>query len=169
MMTSISASIDLAQWEVWAASGAAVASAVPFAYLLALRFRRPAPTPEPGPPPIQESYTTQPDPFDYGSYRERRSSIRRKGKHVEVVVADAGANAVLARGLVLDRSMGGLRVQLPLALKAGTALSVRPLHAGDAVPWVPVTVRTCQGEKGDWEVGCQFARVPAWGVLLHFG
>ncbi|MCU0702513.1 MAG: PilZ domain-containing protein [Fimbriiglobus sp.] len=100
---------------------------------------------------------------------DRRASLRREGKAVEVVVMSPAFKSGEAPGYVLDRSTGGLRLALATGMAAGTALQVRAKHAPDNTPWVTVLVRSCRPNDEHFELGCEFEKTPPWNVLLLFG
>lgn len=104
-----------------------------------------------------------------GTAGNRRSSLRRDGQAVEVVVQSAAFKGGSAGGYVVDRSTGGLRLALAAGLAAGTALQVRTTHAPDTIPWVTVVVRSCRPSDDHFELGCEFEKTPPWNVLLLFG
>jgi hypothetical protein len=120
------------------------------------------------PPPAAGLGVAQ-DPFYYGSASEKRSSSRRAGKLIKVLVTDAKAMAKPVEGWVLDRSMGGLGIALPEEFPEQTILSVRTVDAPREVPWIQVEVRRCQARGDRFEIGCQFLRTPSWSILLLFG
>jgi hypothetical protein len=128
--------------------------------LLALGKRRP-------PPPVEERPTY--DPFMTGSPLEKRSSVRRQGSLVEVLVTDAGHAARPVRGWIHDRSMGGVCLMLERSLTLSTVLNVRAANAPQSTPWVQVTVRNYRRWGRDWMHGCQFIKTPQSSVLLTFG
>lgn len=100
---------------------------------------------------------------------DRRTSLRRDGQAVEVVVQSPALKGGAAGGYVVDRSTGGLRLVLSTGMAAGTALQVRAKHAPDTIPWVTVLVRSCRPSEGHFELGCEFEKTPPWNVLLLFG
>jgi hypothetical protein len=99
----------------------------------------------------------------------RRTSLRREGPAVEVVVMSPAFKGGQTAGYVLDRSTGGLRLALETGMAAGTALQVRAKHAPDTTPWVTVLVRSCRPNEEHFELGCEFEKTPPWNVLLLFG
>jgi len=109
------------------------------------------------------------DPFVYGSATEHRSSIRRSGNPVEVLVADAEVTTELGRAWVVDRSLGGLCLQVDNPMEAGTVLSVRASAAAQGTPWTQVEVRSCRQDGHRWQLGCRYVRTPSWSVQLLFG
>ncbi len=119
-------------------------------------------------PEAPEAPAAPADPFQEGSYGERRFSVRRTGKSVKVAVADVKLEDISA-AWVADRSTGGLGLYMDAALEPGTMLYVRPWDGLESVPWVQVTVRSCQKEDDCWKVGCQFVKTPPWSILLLFG
>ncbi len=109
------------------------------------------------------------DPFDHGSVTERRTTARRKGNPIEVLITEGDGETEPYRGWVVDRSMGGLCLLLHDDVAAGTVLSIKPRSAPPATPWVQLTVRSCKKDRAGYEVGCQFVKTPPWAVLLLFG
>ncbi len=103
------------------------------------------------------------------SYSDRRSSVRRDGAPIKVLVNSPAFQTGQDYGYVLDRSTGGLRIALGTAVAAGTSLMVRACHAPDSVPWVTVLVRSCKPTGQHHELGCEFEKTPPWNVLLLFG
>jgi hypothetical protein len=109
------------------------------------------------------------DPFLHGGAGDQRVTVRRKGNPVEILVSDAAAAVEPYRGLVVDRSMGGLCLSLPSEVDVGTVLSVRLRQGPESTPWVKVQVTHCNADRGGYSVGCRFLRTPTWNVLLLFG
>jgi hypothetical protein len=162
-------SFDLADWERWAGPaivflvGAFSAGAILFLGRLILRGRGRLGPPMPGTTHFQR------DPFFYGSASEKRSSVRRTGKLIKVLITDAKAQSKPIEGWVIDRSMGGLCVAIPDKVPETTILSLRTVDAPREVPWVQVEVRRCESRGDRYEIGCQFVRTPSWSILLLFG
>jgi hypothetical protein len=109
------------------------------------------------------------DPFLHGSRSEKRASLRRGGTQVPVLLSEGAGKARLFRGIVVDRSMGGLAVAVEAPISPDTVLSVRTVAHHPEMPWVPVVVRSCRQEGGYSILGCQFLRPQPWGILLLFG
>ena len=103
------------------------------------------------------------------SFANRRSSVRRDGVPVQVVLTSPTLRSGQSGGYVLDRSTGGLRVAVTAAIPAGSVLQVRAGNAPDTVPWVTILVRSCRDTGPHYELGCEFERTPPWNVLLLFG
>lgn len=112
---------------------------------------------------------TAPDPFLFGSRQERRGSTRRAGTPVSVLIADPSRTAQPYEGYVVDRSVGGLGLEVSTEVAAGTVLSLRPSQAAPMIPWVQVQVRYCKKTRDAWRLGCRFIRVPPSSVLWQFG
>jgi hypothetical protein len=109
------------------------------------------------------------DPFTQGSPTEQRKSFRRQGNPIEVYVAVQGDKERPLRGWVLDRSMGGVCLQIAAELDPGAQLAVLPVNAPNTTPWVDIEVRSCRAVQEHFELGCRFAKTPAWSILLLFG
>jgi hypothetical protein len=119
--------------------------------------------------PKKDSPPAPPDPFVHGSATERRIALRRSGKAVEVLITDAEVKEEPSRGWVVDRSTGGLCLEVIKEVEPGTVLSVRTVNAPKTVSWVQVEVKSCRAVDGNWEIGCQFVKTPPWSVMLLFG
>ena len=103
------------------------------------------------------------------SQPDRRSCPRRKGgNRVEVYLAD-DAKTSQVFGWVIDRSMGGLCLNVEKPLSTGTILNVRPRNAPKTAPWLPIEIRSCRADGNEWEVGCRFLKPPQWNDLMLFG
>jgi hypothetical protein len=108
------------------------------------------------------------DPFSHGSFNERRGAPRRKGNPVDVLLSDAKAEVEPVHGLVIDRSLTGLALELDQEgeVDIGTIISVRP-SKGEV--WIRVIVRRREQTRSGWVLGCEFVRPPDSTSMLHFG
>jgi hypothetical protein len=122
-----------------------------------------------GAPPGSLEEEPDKDPFVFGSRGEKRYALRRQGNPVAVVISDEAAKAPPWHGLVLDRSIGGMRIAMDEPVELGRVLSIRPEKSTALIPWVQVEVRACRKVDIGWEVGCQFVRTPPSSVLWSFG
>lgn len=122
-----------------------------------------------GPAPEVQSVTRIHDPFIHGSLTEQRRSLRRGGNPVVVVYARPNNTNNPSRGLVLDRSVGGLRLGIEEEIAPGTRLLVLPASATTQTPWIEVDVCGCKPVDDSWELHCQFVKTPQWSILLMFG
>jgi hypothetical protein len=100
---------------------------------------------------------------------ERRTSFRRKGNPLPILISDASGNAPPKEGTVLDRSLGGLLISAPDFAKVGITLSVRPKNASEDISWIQIDVRHCQKKQGRWLLGCAFSQKLASCEGLIFG
>ena len=126
--------------------------------------------------PLAERVSSQPtpggpdyDPFMLGSPSDQRKAFRRQGNLVVVSFKLPQDDSPIQQGLVLDRSVSGLRVGLDEEVPPGTRLLLMPAGASEMTPWTEVEVRTCRPIEDSWEAGCQFIKVPPWSILLLFG
>jgi hypothetical protein len=131
-------------------------------------FQKPEAVALPLPPPVQKKSQDY-DPFVQGSPSEQRKAHRRGGNPVEVFVAIGEETTPTGRGWVVDRSVGGLGLNVAEEMKVGTHLQLLPVSAAGVTPWTEVEVKSCRAIKDGFEVGCQFVRQPQWSVLLLFG
>lgn len=109
------------------------------------------------------------DPFLFGSHLEKRTSLRRTGNPVPVLILDPAAPEQPLEGWVLDRSVGGLCVSSPRPFPIDAYLMVRAANAADSMPAVRVKVRHHRKLDGRYAVGCQYTESYPWSVLLLFG
>jgi hypothetical protein len=86
-----------------------------------------------------------------------------------VFVTDADGQGEPIRAVVINRSTGGLGLEIDRPLDVGLMVSVRVINAPVTVPWVQAQVRGCRQVGESWEVGCQFVKTPPWSVMLLFG
>jgi hypothetical protein len=101
--------------------------------------------------------------------RERRASLRRHGAPVEVLIAATEPGQEPTKGIVLDRSRGGLSISMSQPAATGSVLRVRVASLADEMACVDVEVRHCRRTGKHWLVGCKFVEELPWTVLLLFG
>jgi hypothetical protein len=182
MLAQIAAGLELAPWEIWVIPLAGLASAGLVwltGRVLANRRRVwPVGVPHPVDSVVVQSATPaaeaaalaqQRDPFLYGSPSEQRSSLRRRGKSVKVLLSMKATPDQLFEGWVIDRSVGGLCLASSQEVPKGAIMNVRPMQAPESLPWIQIEIKNCRQDGNHWEIGCQFLRTPVWSVLLLFG
>lgn len=103
------------------------------------------------------------------SYADRRGAVRREGQPVRVALAATTFRNGVADGYVIDRSTGGLKVAIQVAVAPGTTMQIRAVDAPDTVGFVTLLVRSCRKTDDHYELGCEFEKTPPWNVLLLFG
>jgi hypothetical protein len=109
------------------------------------------------------------DPYAMGTTLEQRCAHRRKGNPVGVQITDADAKGEPIHGIVINRSAGGLGLEVDRPIEANTVVSVRVVNAPVTVPWIQVQVRSCRQQENGWLLGCQFVKPPPWSIMLLFG
>lgn len=166
MLTDLLAQLNLHSLNLWAASivGILVGGATLLLgqFLVSRGFRPKSPTPT-------TSSDRRYDPFLFGSHLEKRTSLRRSGNPVPVVITDPMMPEERFEGWVLDRSVGGLCLSSPRAFPVDAYLSIRAANAPNAIPSVRVKVRHHRKYDGRFSIGCQYAESYPWSVLLLFG
>lgn len=125
--------------------------------------------PEPAPLLALPHARTRIERVEVGSDAEKRTSTRRKGNPVRVLMSDAAVATEPTQALVINRSRGGLGLLTTQPAQVGAILSVRAAQAPDEDSWVQVEVRGCRPKGKSWIVGCRFVRELAWSELLLFG
>jgi hypothetical protein len=99
--------------------------------------------------------------------QDRREAPRTR-RQVRVQVTDADAKEPPFTAWVADCSLGGLCLSVRHEVAPDTILSVRPASAPPGVSWVQVRVKSQRSFEGNWELGCQFVRIPSYSVVLMF-
>lgn len=120
-------------------------------------------------PVLEKKHSSQWAMQSGSSLADRRTSVRRDGAPVEIMVTSAVMKDGQTNGYVLDRSTGGLRLALANGVAPGSSIQVRARHAPDTTPWVTVIVRSCRQSESHFELGVEFDKTPPWNVLLLFG
>jgi hypothetical protein len=100
---------------------------------------------------------------------ERRTSVRRWGNPVEVQILSRLTSANLLRGVIINRSTGGLAILVDDAYDQGDILTVRAAQAPPDVSGVDVEVRSCREAGRNWVIGCKYTETPAWNAVAWFG
>lgn len=166
MFVDLLGQLNLQSLNLWVASMVGIivggATLILGQFLVSSRFGH---TP---PAPVTRSPRRH-DPFLFGSHLEKRTSLRRTGNPVDVLITDPLVPEQPLEGWVLDRSVGGLCVSSPRPFPVDSYLMIRAAHAADSVPAVRVKVRHHRQEDGRFAVGCQYTESYTWSVLLLFG
>jgi hypothetical protein len=113
--------------------------------------------------------TSPEDAFRYGMGMARRKSVRLSGNQIPVHVSPDGTLESAWEGWILDRSQGGLRLQVPEPIPIGVVLHVRCLTGSEGLPWAEMQVKHTHEKDQAWEIGCQFLNDPPREVLQSFG
>jgi hypothetical protein len=100
---------------------------------------------------------------------ERRTSRRRHGSPISLLIFDHSGTGTPKEGKVLDRSRGGLLIAAPDFAGVGTILKVRPKNAPEDISWFPIEVRHFRKKEDRWVLGCAFAHKLSDRELLIFG
>jgi len=151
--------------DYWAPVGMGMAAGTLCLFVCHRVWRGSNPKPAPRPAPAVCTH----DPFEQGSLAEKRKSLRRPGNPIEVLIASPISKRSPHRAVVLDRSIGGLRLGAEVQMAAGTRLAVLAVNAPQPTPWVEIDVCACNRVEDYWEIGCQFVKTPPWSILLLFG
>lgn len=135
--------------------------------IASLMFGRGSASPPPDVPPSPPPRPAEPPPA--AASKEKRRNPRRVGRSVEVFVADPTSLAEPCKGVVLDRSVGGLGLLVGDEYAPGSKLHVLPASASKLTPWVEVEVKSCRKSGDDWEIGVQFIQPPPYATMVLFG
>lgn len=100
---------------------------------------------------------------------DKRRNPRRPGRSVEVFVHIPGHFQESIKGVILNRSVGGLGILVGDEYLVGSTIGVLPAAASKLTPWVEVEVKSCRRNGEDWEIGVQFLKVPPYSTMVLFG
>lgn len=166
MLTELLAQLNLYNLNLWAASvvGLIVGGATLLLGQFLVSHGLGYAPPEMGKPKARPY-----DPFLFGSHLEKRTSLRRTGNPVPVLITDPEMPEEPLGGWVMDRSVGGLCVSSPKSFAVDSYLTIRAANAAETMPSVRVKVRHFRKEDGRYAVGCQYTESYPWSVLLLFG
>jgi hypothetical protein len=109
------------------------------------------------------------DPYNTAAPEDRRAGSRRGGNPVEVEILDADSGVAPIAGWVVDRSVGGLCLEIDRAVPVGTSVQVMLRNAATSIGPIPVAVKSCRAAGTAWRIGCQFLKTPTFNVMLLFG
>ncbi len=101
--------------------------------------------------------------------KDKRIACRRTGTVVEVEYALESEPHTKMNGLVVDRSLGGLRIVVDAPLETGVKLVILPANAPKGTQWVEAEVRSCNQQDEHWEIGCKFLSMPSYATMVLFG
>jgi hypothetical protein len=99
---------------------------------------------------------------------ERRKSVRQWGNPVEVRLLTPSRVFPL-RGVVINRSPGGLAILVDDAQIEGAPLKVRGVQAPESVAWIGIEVRNCRAVGKNWVIGCKYSEEPPWKAVAWLG
>jgi hypothetical protein len=99
---------------------------------------------------------------------ERRKSHRRWGNPVEVQLRHP-QSVIPLRGVVINRSTGGLAILVDDAYATGTQLTVRAVHAPAGVDWIAIEVKNCRAAGKNHVIGCSYPESPSWNAVVWLG
>lgn len=100
---------------------------------------------------------------------DRRTTPRRHGNLVPVLVSNPQVTTDILQGWVLDRSTGGLRLLTDEPIAAGSMIRVQPAKSPSRFRWISLYVRSCRPQGNNWVLGCQFQEKLPWSDLRMFG
>jgi len=109
------------------------------------------------------------DPFVEPPPSERRHATRRAGNAVDVELLDPDGNLPAVCGWVVNRSLGGLCLEVETAVAVGAIRAVRVRKAPSQGQPLEVEVKSCRPAGPAWQLGCTFCKSPSFNTLLMFG
>lgn len=130
---------------------------------------RKAPASAPPAPPAAPLPPLTPTVETSESKGDKRRNPRRPGRSVEVLIHVPGLMQESIKGVILNRSVGGLGILVGDEYQVGSTIGVLPAAASKLTPWVEVEVKSCRRSGEDWEIGVQFLKVPPYSTMVLFG
>lgn len=101
--------------------------------------------------------------------KERRANPRQEAERQEILLCDPDLRNSAEYGLLVDRSLGGLGIELRQPIEVGEKLRIRPLMTPPETPWILVEIRYCRKKGRVFRIGCQFVESTSWDVMSLFG
>jgi hypothetical protein len=99
---------------------------------------------------------------------ERRTDVRHWGNPVEVRILSV-EQVIPVRGVVINRSTGGLAILVDDTYEVGALLKVRAVQTPQGVSWIDVEVRNCRAVGKNWVIGCKYSETPPWNAVVWLG
>ncbi len=100
---------------------------------------------------------------------ERRQWPRQAGGSLALLLMDAEDPEQILEAILLDRSLGGLGVEVEDEVAVGRRFHVRPQEAAPEAPWALVEVIYCRRRGEHWRMGVQFVDASSWEIMNLFG
>lgn len=133
------------------------------AVLLGLVFLRRPPVRRATPKPVAPPRETNWDGI------ERREHPRSSGSALVVEIATLESDALITTGVILDRSLGGLGLEVDSEIPEGAQFRLRLRNAGPNANWALLEVRYSRLRGKVWRLGCQFVDIASWDVMEWLG
>jgi hypothetical protein len=99
---------------------------------------------------------------------DRRRSARKWGNPVEVQIHPPDS-AIPLRGVVINRSTGGVAILVDDAYQTGARLMLRAVQAPAGVGWIAIEVRNCRAAGKNHVIGCSYPESPPWNAVVWLG
>jgi hypothetical protein len=160
---------DNVPWQTVAALGIGLAVVGLVVWVSVRKRAAPSPTddePKSTAPERAVSWTSM---VARGGYDGKTKPKRRAGGSVDVLIADEARKGSPVEAWVVERTVSAMTLMAQGAFGTGSVAKVRPLHAGDDVPWCEIEIHECTQEEDEWKIACKFVKVPPYSVLMLFG
>jgi hypothetical protein len=144
-----------------------VATLLAFAAGRHLLLRASGPSDSTGKPAATDGKDGHVDPFIVPPSNERRHALRRGGNAIEVDLLDPDGAQPSISGWVVNRSVGGLCIEVGRSVEAGSSLKVQIRNSPTVIE--VVVVKCCRMVGSAWQINCQFISSPTFNELLMFG
>ena len=147
MTAQIPFDLNLAQWELWSVpvAGFICTGLVLMGGRWILARRR-------QPLAVTDTHI----PYTALGSPKRRQTPRGRGAPSRILILDKNGPKEPYSGWVVNRSIGGLCVNLVQPVEEGSILSVRPANDPQDDVWYEVLVKYCRVTESGWEFGCVF-------------
>lgn len=119
--------------------------------------------------PTDSVSSTVPTNRETGSPKvERRAHPRQSVNYQQVFVYKANSESLLCEGLILNKSLGGLGLEVPTEIEVYSRLRLT-LPTRDESTGMTVEVRYARKKGTVWRIGCQFPEHSHWDIMQWLG
>jgi len=109
------------------------------------------------------------DEANYLKFGEQRRSFRRRWLNPTEITLTTAFDDAAIKGLVINRSDGGLAILVDSEYPVGSLLFAKALEMPKSIPAVTIAIRHVRSVGKLWMIGCQYVGEVPWNIKVWFG